>query len=220
MKRLVIFSVCVSSLTIALLSLTATTRAVTYDSGQRMFGQVEVEPAFDLSNGNEIYLLTPLKAPFPSKANQAAVAPMYLPVYPLSSTVPAGDLNCQPTNCDHLNVLPFPQTDYGVLPGSDPACTDFNGGNPCSPVKGHNHLVGIASTKGDFNVAWQVKLVVFTAPAFTNGSINTMVTTLSQVQALVNSGNAFIADTPIAFNCSRTSQQTYDIGTPVIISYP
>ncbi len=145
---------------------------------------------------------------------------MYIPVYPLSSTVPADDLNCQPTTCDHLNVPPFPQTDCGVLAGGDAACMDFKGGHPCSPVKGHNHLVGIASTKGNFNVAWHVKLVVFTSPAFTNGSINTMVTTLSQVQALVNSSNAFIADTPITFNCSRTSQQTYDIGTPAINSYP
>ena len=220
MKRIVIFSVCVSSLAVAVLSLTATTKAVTFDSGQRKFGQAEVEPAFDDSNGNGIYLLTPLKAPLPSMANAKAQAPMYLPVYPLSSTVPAAELNCQPTNCDHLNVLPFPVTGYGALPGTAQACKDFNGGNPCSEVLGHNHLVGIASTMGDFNVAWHVKLVLFTAAGFSDGSINKMVTTLSQVQALVKSGDAFIADTPIIFNCSSTSQQTYDTGTPVIISYP
>ena len=42
------------------------------DSGQRTFGQVSVEPAIDLSNGDTIYLLTPDKAPFPSKANPVA----------------------------------------------------------------------------------------------------------------------------------------------------
>jgi hypothetical protein len=220
MKRMIVSSICAGAMVIAALSVTSVTKAVTYDTGQRMFGQAEVEPAFDLSNGDVIYLLTPLKAPLPSKANGAAVAPMYLPVYPMSSTVTTNDLNCQPTNCDHLNVLPFPDSDYGVLPGSDRACTDFNGGNPCSPVKGHNHLVGIASTKGDFNVAWHVKLVVFTPAGFTDGSINTMVTTLSQVNALVSKGDAFLADTPITFNCSRTSQQTYEIGTPIVISYP
>src|SRR5215468_4978809 len=126
------------------------TKAGTVDSGQRAFGQFEVEPAFDDSEGGLIYLLTPLKNPFPSKANPRATAPMYIPLYPLSSTVPASDLNCQPTNCDHLNVLPFPEPDYGALLGSDQACLDFNGGDPCSPVKGHDHLVGVASTGGDF----------------------------------------------------------------------
>jgi hypothetical protein len=194
--------------------------ATTFDSGQRTFGQVSVEPAIDSANGNPVYLLTPIKAPFPSKANPVATAPLYLPLYPMSSSVPAFELNCQPTNCDHANVLPFPSVDYGALPGTDKLCTDFNGGNPCSPVEGHDHLVGIASTHGDFNVAWHVELVIFTHAAFLDGKINTRITTLSQINALVKSGDAFIADTPITFNCSSTSERTYDLGTPVVIPFP
>jgi len=197
-----------------------TTRAQSAPSGQRMFGQVSVEPALDAANGNTIYLLTPVKAPFPSKSNPVAAAPLYLPLYPKASTVPASDLNCQPGNCDHSNVLPFPDTDYGALPGTDTACKDFNNGKPCSEVKGHDHLVGIASTKGDFNVAWHVQLVIFTAAAFTDMKINTRITTLDQLNALVASGDVMIADTPITFNCSATAARTYDLGMPVVISYP
>jgi len=194
--------------------------AVAADSGQRKFGQVTVEPAIDLSNGKEVYLLTPDKAPFPSKANPVATAPLYLPLYPLNSHVPFSDLNCQPSNCDHVNVLPFPSVDYGALPGSAKACADFNGGNPCSMVEGHDHLVGIASTGGDFNVAWHVKLVVFTHTAFLDEKIHTRITMLTQINALVASGDVIVIDTPITFNCSSTSERTYELGTPVVIPFP
>ena len=86
-----------------------------------------MEPAIDYSDGSTVYLLTPDKAPFPSRANPIATAPLYLPLYPLNSTVPAAGLNCQPNNCDHVNVLPFPNPDYGSLPGNDVRCADFNG---------------------------------------------------------------------------------------------
>ena len=118
--------------------------AFSQESGQRTFAQVSVEPALDTATGNTVYLLTPNKAPFPSKANPVATAPLYLPLYPVTSTVPADELNCQPTNCDHVNVLPFPSADYGVLLGTDWRCVDFNGGNTCSPVEGHDHLLGVA----------------------------------------------------------------------------
>ena len=88
-----------------------TSKAFASDSGQRNFAQVSVEPAVDSSTGDGIYLLTPIKAPFPSKANKVATAPLYIVLYPVTSTVPAFDLNCQPTNCDHVNVLPFPSAD-------------------------------------------------------------------------------------------------------------
>ena len=189
------------------------------DSGQRNFAKVSVEPAIDSSTGDEVYLLTPIKAPFPSKANPVATAPLYLAVYPLSSTVPTFDLNCQPDNCDHVNVLPFHFAGYDALPGSSQACRDFNGGQDCSLVKGHDHLVGVAPT-GDFNVAWHVKLVVFTSKAFGDGKINTRIKTLDQINALVASSDAIIIDTPITFNCSITSERPYELGTPVAIQFP
>ncbi len=205
---------------LAAASLCPSSQAQTVPSGQRANGQYEVEPAFNDSTGNAIYLLSPLKNPTPSRANPTATAPFFEVLYPLSSTIPASDLNCQPTNCDHGNVLPFPDTDYGALLGTDQVCTDFNGSAPCSPVKGHDHLVGVASSRGDFNVAWHVWLVIFTHSAFVDGVINTRVTTLSQLQALVANGDAFYIDTGFVFNCSVTSKRTYEIGTPVAIQYP
>jgi hypothetical protein len=165
--------------------LSASSSAYAADSGQRTYGQVSVEPAIDLANGDTVYLHTPIKAPFPSKANEVATAPLYLAVYPLTSTLPTSDFNCQPNNCDHVNVLPFPNADYVTLPGSDKSCTDFNGGNPCANVKGHDHLVGVAKTKGDFNVAWSVKLVVFTHKAFVDGNIHTRIKTLRDRKSVV-----------------------------------
>src|SRR5437899_9633799 len=69
------------------------------DSGQRTFAQITVEPAVDSSTGNTIYVLTPDNARVPAKPNDASVAPLYLTLYPLSSTVSADDFNCLPTNC-------------------------------------------------------------------------------------------------------------------------
>ena len=195
-------------------------QAQVVQSGQRVLGQSEIEPGFDDATGNVIYLTTPLNSPIPTHTSPEATAPFFEFVYPLSSAIPANELNCQPSNCNHVNVLPFPDPDYGVLPGSDKACTDFNGGVSCSPVKGHDHLVGIASTGGDFNVAWHVWLVVFTHSAFEDGAINTRVTTLSQLKALVASGDARFIDTGFNFHCSVNSERTYQIGTPLVIQFP
>ena len=198
-----------------------TINAYAQESGQRVFANVSVEPALDSATGSTIYLLTPIKAPFPSNPNPVATAPLYLPLYPVSSTVVADDLNCQPTNCDHANVLPFPDPGfYGELPSTDPACVHFNGGTPCALVKGHDHLVGVAKTHGDFNVAWTVKPVIFTHKAFGDGKINERITTLNQLMSLVASQDVVIAPDLVTFNCSITSERTYELGTPTVIPFP
>lgn len=189
-------------------------------SGEVTLGNSSIEPAFDDVTGNPVFYLETKKSPMPVKANSHAIAPLYAVVYPVNSSVPADEFNCQPTNCDHLNVLPFQDPDYGLLAGSDPACQTFNGGQPCSPVKGHDHLIGIASAGGDFNVPWQVQLVIFMGKAFHDGAINTPITTVAQLQSLVNAGDVFIVDTPITFDCAVVSEQTYDNGTPLVVPYP
>jgi hypothetical protein len=93
----------------------------------------------------------------------------------------------------------------GVLAGNDPACT--------------------ASTGGDFNVPWQVELVIFTPKAFQSDPnhpaiINTRITTVAQLQSLVNDGDVFIVETPITFDCAVVSEQTYDNGAPLVVPYP
>jgi hypothetical protein len=181
-------------------------------SGQREIGKATVEPAVDDSNGSTVYVLTPNNVPLPSQSNSTASAPMYLVTYATTSTIDAATINCQPNNCDHVQVLPFPAPGYT---NGGAACTNFGlpaGG--CALVKGHDHLIGMPRT-GDFNIAWHVYLVVFTAKGVGDGSINARVLTLTQVSSLVAAGDAFLVDTPITFNCSAVSEAVYLTGTPL-----
>lgn len=168
---------------------------ITWYSGQRVFGQVTIEPAVDYATGNEIFLLTPNHGPFPSKAAQRAHAPMYLVMYPETSAVEASTLNCQPTNCDHVQTY----SPYGVA------------------LKGHDHLVGMPHT-GDFNVAWDVYLMAFTPQGFADGAINTRILTLDQLNAALASGDIVQIGPEETFNCSITSAATYLHGTA--LSFP
>ncbi len=167
---------------------------VTWYTGQRAFGQVTIEPAVDAATGIEIFLLTPNKAPLPSKAAQRAHAPMYLPLYPAASTIDANTLNCQPFNCDHAQTFAY-------------------------PLKGHDHLVGVPHT-GDFNVAWDVILVAFTPQGFADGAINHRILTLDQLNAAVTAGDATLIGPVTSFNCSITSATTYLKGTPLTFTVP
>jgi len=163
-------------------------------SGQRAFGQVTVEPAIDDATGGEIFLHTPDNAPLPSNANQRAHAPMYLVLYPSSSTIDANILNCQPDNCDHLQTFAY-------------------------PLKGHDHLVGVPHT-GDFNVAWDVILVAFTPQGFADGAIDNRLLTLDQLNAAVTAGDVTLVGPVTSFNCSITSVANYLKGTPLTFTLP
>ena len=189
-------------------------------SGEVYYGNSSVAPVYNDATGSIVYILQPLKAPFPVNVNVNAMSPVYVVVYPVGSTIPTDSLQCLPTNCDHLNVLPFAVPDYGVLAGNDAACQAFNGGAQCSPVKGHVHLFPVASSGGDFNQAHAVRLVLFTSKAFADGTINTKVTTLAQMQALLDNGEAVVGDTPITFHGSIVSQHTYNLGAPFEVPYP
>ena len=82
--------------------LAAATVNTALPSGERAFGKVTVEPAYDDVTGEIIYLLTPDKAPFPSKANAHAIAPLYLVEYPPGSAVTTFNCAGVPGNCpDH-----------------------------------------------------------------------------------------------------------------------
>ena len=197
---------------IVLTGLASWTGAANAQSGQTAFGRGTTEPAIDLATGNTIFLLTPDKAPFPSKANEHAIAPLYLTAYPSTSTINPSLLNCQPHNCDHINVLPFLAPGY---PNGGQACTQWGlPANGCSLLIGHDHLVGVPQT-GDFNVAWNVVLVVFTPLGITHGASNHRALTLADVANLVMNHYAFEVVTPVFFNCSIVSSTVYYNGTPL-----
>ena len=169
--------------------------ATEWYSGMRAFGQVTVEPAVDYSTGNQIFLLTPNNVPTPANAAQRAHAPLYLPLYPTISSVPANSLNCTPTNCNHVQNFGY-------------------------PIKGHDHLVGMASTHGDFNVAWDVILVPFTPKGFHDGAINHRILTLVDLNKAIANGWVSEINTHFSFNCSITSETTYLHGTPLTFAVP
>lgn len=181
-------------------------------SGQTAFGQSTVEPAINDADGSTVFLLTPNKVPFPSVSNPRASSPMYIPMYPAGSTITPATLNCQPHNCDHLNVLPFAAPGY---PNGGATCTQFGlPANGCSLVLGHDHLIGVRPA-GDFNVAWHVILVVFTPQGFANKAINHRMMTLFDLAAAESSGDAFEVSTPIVFNCSIVPETVYIKGVPL-----
>lgn len=187
-------------------SLTSAVWADAPITGQHAFGQSTVEPAYDDATGNLIYLLTPNHAPFPSKANSVATAPMFIPMYPTNSTLT--NFNCLPDNCDHLQVVPSPWVSFLGLTSVYPDGT-FTGGL----VSGHDHLVGVAKSGGDFNVAWHVYLVLFTDQGVSDGAINKRLVTLSDISSAVTAKDAVgPIDSGIVFNCSIVSQSVYQRG--------
>jgi hypothetical protein len=175
--------------------------ALTWQTGQRAFGQATVEPAVNDANGQQVFLLTPNGAPFPSKAPDAAQAPLYLVAYPSTSTI-TDALNCTPTTCDHVPTVGAPWYPNGGL------------------LKGHDHLVGIANTGGDYNVAWDVEADVFTPKGFSDGAINHRILTLDELNAAKTAGDIAPIDTGIVFNCSKVAAVTYSHGTPLTFPLP
>lgn len=171
-------------------------------SGERAFGQVTIEPAYNDQTGSLVYLLTPDKGPFPSKANQHAIAPLYLVEYPPGSTV--GTLSCMgvPGNCpDHdLEVAGFATATKPSVYGTNPFA-----------LPGHDHLVAPPASGGDFNVAWEVVEVLFTSKA----AANTHLTTEAEVEDAIAHGKAQAYDLGFAFHCSVVPSTVYWKGTPV-----
>lgn len=196
-------------------------------SGEVTQGNSTVGPVFDSATGNTVFVRQPLGAPMPVKSNVNSMVPVYVVAYPLDSTVPEGDLQCLPTNCDHLNVLPFPAPNYAT-PDDPAVCQTWNGGAPCALLKGHIHLFGVAKDGGDFSAQHDVKLLLFTPQAFakcqispTNCPFNTLVRTLAQMDALEASGDLTMPlDTPITVHISVVSERTYELGTPTNIPFP
>jgi hypothetical protein len=214
---------------VALVVATAAISAGPAPSGQRMYGNASfalgnpsdptsghftggggtIEPAYDDTTGTLVYLQTPNgpavhlpKTIDPSTGLPVNVAPIYLPMYPAGSGIDPAMLNCAHVpadNCpDHGPLL------AAVAASIMPSVYDTG-------VLGHDHLVGIASTGGDFNVIWEPVLVLFTNPA----AAMTHITTLKQINDAVGSGNAIEVPVPPAtFHCSSVSAAAYWRATP------
>ena len=198
-------------------------------SGEVVQGYSTIGPVFDSATGETIFVRQALGAPMPVKSNAHSMSPVYVVVYPTDSHLPASSMQCQPSNCEHLNVLPFPDPDYGDFgPDATAVCKMWNGGGACSPVLGHVHLFGVASHGGDFTVPHYVMLLLFTHQAFTNCAIDRsrcaydqLVKTQAQMQAMVASGDLIPPqNTPITVNLSVVPEVTYELGKPTLIQFP
>jgi hypothetical protein len=179
-------------------------------SGEHIHGQSSIEPVYDDMTGAVAYVSTPIHVANPVKTNPRAWAPFYLPVYPTGSTV--GTLDCMgiPGNCpDHDGLV------AGAAMGLS-AASGF-GSVYAGGVIGHDHLMAGPGSGGDFNIAWQPVLVLFTNAK----AANTHVTTLAQINALVASGDARLFVTgenglpDLTFHCSVVPAVVYNNGTPV-----
>jgi hypothetical protein len=227
-KRLLALSALVAA--VGLVIATAAVSAGPTPSGQRMYGNASfalanpadptsgsfsggggtIEPAYDDATGTLVYLQTPNgpspvhppKKIDPSTGMPINVAPIYLPMYPAGSGIDPATLNCAHVpadNCpDHGPLLAA--VAMSIMPSV------YGGG-----VVGHDHLVGIAKSGGDFNVLWEPVLVLFTNAA----AAKTQITTLAQINHAVANHDAIEVPVPPAtFHCSAVSAAAYWRATP------
>ena len=178
----------------------------TYSSATGHFtgGGGTVEPAIDDANGSTVYLFTPNNAK--THANTHNFAPLYLVVYPVGSGIDPASLNCQHLLAD-LTTLHDNCIDHGpIVAGAASASPVYVRG-----VVGHDHLVGIASSGGDFNVIWEPVLVLFNSV----DASTTRILTLDQLNKAFGAGQ--VSETPLPsldFNCASVSAAVYNHGTP------
>lgn len=177
--------------------------AASVPTGEVATGQSLIEPAIDDSTGAIVYLRTPTHVANPVNSNDRAAAPLYLVVYPTSAKTHVGTLNCEDKpveNCpDHGPEI------AGLASSVVPSV--YGDG-----VFGHDHLVGVANTGGDFNIAWDVKVVLFANSTAANNHL----TTLDAIDQAITNHQAFIFPGEITtFHCNVVSASAYDKGTPV-----
>ena len=189
-------------------------------SGERIVHQGAAESALNGQTGNTVFQMVPAHAPLPTHTNEAAQTRLYFVMYPLSSDVPANSLNCQPDNCDHLNVLPFPNANYDPLPGSNTACMDFNQGQPCSQVKGHDHLRAGSPPRGESSSIWSEWIVTFTDKGIKDGAYNNRITTLNQLYSLKTCGDVTWVGPVGSVTLTPVPKRLYQMGTPLEVNYP
>jgi hypothetical protein len=179
-------------------------------TGERIVGnKAAIEPAYNADSGDLMYLLTPINAPLPSRANGHATSPLYIVEYPTGSTAAGGGhLNCEgiPGNCpDHDGQVADAAAGYASGHGWH---TYDNG------VVGHDHVADPPG-KPDFNIAWEVWEVVFTPQGVSDGAVNTRLTTDTAIMAAQRAGDVDVFDLGFAFNCSVVSASLYWKGTPI-----
>ena len=194
-------------------------------SGERMFGTAmfdsatghfaggggAIEPAYNATTGALLFIQTP-NGPGAHIAKRFAtatvlpknVAPIYLPMYPVGSGIDPASLNCAHVPAD--NCPDHGPEVAGAAMGIEPSV--YGAG-----VLGHDHLLGVASSGGDFNILWEPVLVLFTSVA----ASMTHITTLAQIQQAEAASPPqvmLVPDPAATFHCSIVSAASYNRATP------
>lgn len=180
-------------------------------TGERTFGEDVIEPGYDAATGALIFMLTPDKAPFPTHSNSHAVAPLWMVVYPPNSSVASSTdyhLSCEgvPGNCpDHAGLI------AGIATRGESAVY----GSDSTAVPGHDHVFAAPGSGGDFNIAWELNVVLFTPQGAADGAIDQHLTTEAAIESAVKAGDARVIDLGASIVCTVVSPTTYAKATPV-----
>lgn len=184
--------------------------AVADPTGQRTLGGSVIEPGYDATTGELVYMLTPEKAPRPTNSNAHSVAPLWLVVYPAGSSVASAEyhLSCEgvPGNCPTHDAKIA-----GLATSAEPAVY----GTDPTAVPGHDHLFASPGNEGDFNIAWELNVVVFTPQGKADGAIDTHITTEAQIEQAQAAGDVRVIDLGTSVLCSVVSPATYAKATPL-----
>lgn len=197
-------SLVASALSVMLIGLAATPALSTpLPSGERSFHQSTLEPAYNAAHAGQIgYLLTPMGAPDPVKANPASWAPIYVPVYPVG-TAAATTLSCM-----HTPVENCPSHGDAVAG----AAQFLEPGVYGDGVLGHDHVLDFPAGD-DFNIAWEPVIVLFTSKAAADEHLLTDV----QILAAKDRGDVILIPVPqLTFNCSVVPASVWNLGAPVV----
>lgn len=197
------------ALGLCLAALVWTGAALADPSGERSFHGASVEPFYNAENAGQIgYLLTPGN---PSMhANPAAWSPLYIVVYPTSASS-VGTLNCMYTptdNCpSHGGEVAGAAQQISNDPDLDALYPEF-ASVYAGGVLGHDH-VGDFPGGGDFNIAWEPVLVLFTN---STAADNSHLVTDTQIADAVASHDAIEVPVPsLTFNCAVVPQRIWDL---------
>ena len=165
-------------------------------SGERQLGRTIIEPGYDDRTGELIYIMTPMGTPSPSHADAHAISPLFIVVYPNAAADAVGTMNCAHEGGDNCG-----DHGPGIADLAQATVPNVYGDG----VWGHDHIMN-GTGGSDFNVTWQVVVVLFT----NLDAAKTHITTEVQLDAAIDAGDAFSIVTPTILHANMVAKATYD----------
>ena len=165
-------------------------------SGERQLGRTIIEPGYDDRTGELIYIMTPMGTPSPSHADAHAISPLFIVVYPNAAADAVGTMNCAHEGGDNCG-----DHGPGIADLAQATVPNVYG----EGVWGHDHIMN-GTGGSDFNVTWQVVVVLFT----NLDAAKTHITTEAQLDAAIDAGDAFSIVTPTILHANLVAKATYD----------